>query len=728
MLVGIMNKLTIFTLLLFLQTYAADLLDLNLEDLTQISVVNTTASLTATTGKDIPASVTIITEQDILESGARNLDELLDIYVPSFAYMYKVYGSQMGFRGIISDRNNKILLLVNGRVMNIKTSDGGAITERWFSMLGDIKKITVITGPGSPIYGPGAIAGVINIETFSAADKNGLEISGKIGAGEDFAMAEISYGGKIFDDANLYLYYGLDKYSGAKEDSAPLKFAFDYSGKHWWNSDIKAPADEQYPYKTTNDNAALNHKLRHKAYLQIDAGALLFWARFTGSSLENPTGQKMFQWLSTKNAYKYQNTGTRNQQITLFTQYKQKLPSDFSIDYDLSYQRSDLYSNYGGNDISLGGKAWGEDNIIGRITAHYNFNETNIFAFGGEYNYNWYGRASSIGFGEYSRINEELNNTRWTTSVLSFFGEYQKRFTDSLTMFAGIRADKHNYLKWIYSPRISFIYSLDSDDIFKLNWNRSNRYSDEADLYIDYQSSYTQNSVEEIDSFEFIYTKYFDNLTAGVSAFYNEHEAIAYDNTLKKTLNLGKVYSYGGEFQLNYQTPKLLVNLSHSYTKLKKFNLNDPEKILMQNISAMPYGYGDNFSNWNNHITKLRLNYKLAKTLTWINSLRIFWGLPGAKEMSDYNKDLVHTEYSAYALPYYDDGHTRAFEESIYYNTSLLWNIDRQLSLGVYGYNLLGLFDKDMNKRNFYQYTSQYRDMAPSFAIGIKYKLYQEKR
>ena len=38
-----------------------------------------------------------------------------------------------------------------------------------------------------------------------------------MGAGEDFAMAEISYGGKIFDDANLYLYYGLDKYSGAGE-------------------------------------------------------------------------------------------------------------------------------------------------------------------------------------------------------------------------------------------------------------------------------------------------------------------------------------------------------------------------------------------------------------------------------------------------------------------------------------------------------------------------------
>jgi iron complex outermembrane receptor protein len=527
---------------LFSQLSASNLLDLDIEDLTQIEVTNTNASLTKTSNQETPASVTTITYKDIRESGARSLDELLDIYVPSFAYMYKVYGSQMGMRGILSDRNNKILLLVNNRVMNIKTSDSGAVTERWFSMLGDIKKITVITGAGSPIYGSGAIAGVINIETFNADDKQGLEIGAKLGAGEQFGMAEISYATEIFDNSKLYFYYGVDKYSGADEDKAPLQFAFDYDGLHSWNSDIVAPADEPYPYATTNDAASLNHQLRHKVHLQLQNDNYLIWARYTNSSLESPLEQKMFQWFSKKKANNYQHTGTQNQQFTLFGEYKTKPAQELSINYNLSYQRSSLYTHLLSSKSSLGLKAWRDDNFIAKIYGNYNYNDDNLFAFGSEFTYNWLGRDSEIGFKEYSYINKNLNAKEWNTKQLSFFGEYQKHFNSKLTMFVGARADKHSYLEWIYSPRISFVYNTNNEDIFKLCWNHSNRYSDEADLYLDYLSQETANEVEAIDSIEFIYAKYLSDLKIELSSFYNKHEIIAYDSTLQQTTNLGRVY------------------------------------------------------------------------------------------------------------------------------------------------------------------------------------------
>jgi outer membrane receptor protein involved in Fe transport len=719
-----MNRSAVLTFLLFSQLDAQSLLDLNLEDLTQIEVTDTTASFTSTNKKETPASVTVITQQDILESGARNLDELLEIYVPSFTYMNKVYGSQIGMRGIISDRNNKILLMVNNRVMNIKTSDGGAVSERWLSMLGDIKRVTVITGAGSPIYGAGAIAGVIKIETFDAQDVEGVNVSGKVGAVEEFAMAQMSYGGTVFDDTKLYFYYGLDHYSGASEDKAPHKFAFDYSGKYSWNSDIIAPADEPYPFKTTNDGASLNHQLRHKAHLQLSSDNFIFWTRFTSSSIENPTEQKRFQWLTKNNAYMFEDTGTQNQQLTIFAEYKQKIDSDLSINYDLSYQRSDIYSKaYENTTKAIGIKAWGEDNIVAKLLVNYSYDDDNIFAFGSEYNYNWYGRPSDIGFSEYSYINSEINSTKWNTDVISFFGEYQKHFNNNLTMFAGIRVDKHSYLDVIYSPRISFIYNLDNENIFKLNWNRSNRYSDEADLYLDKTSADVKNDIEEIDTFEFIYTKYIDSLTVKFAAFYNEHEVIAYDATSQETENLGKVDSYGGEIQLNYQTDNLLFNISHSYTNLKNFKLADPE-ITVQNISAMPYGFGDSFANWNENITKIRLNYKFTDRLTWVNSLRVFWGLEGGEDMANYNISLENSPPDLYKLPYYTDGHTRAFEESIYYNASLIYDLNRQTTFSIYGYNLLGIFNEDYNKRNFYFYSSQYRNMAPSVAFAVKYKIY----
>ena len=42
-----------------------------------------------------PASITTITQEQIRLSGARNLDELLDIYVPGFQYMLKAQGNQI---------------------------------------------------------------------------------------------------------------------------------------------------------------------------------------------------------------------------------------------------------------------------------------------------------------------------------------------------------------------------------------------------------------------------------------------------------------------------------------------------------------------------------------------------------------------------------------------------------------------------------------------------------
>jgi hypothetical protein len=90
--------------------------------------------------------------------------------------------------------------------------------------------------------------------------------------------------------------------------------------------------------------------------------------------------------------------------------------------------------------------------------------------------------------------------------------------------------------------------------------------------------------------------------------------------------------------------------------------------------------------------------------------------------MADYNKDLNLPIEKRYILGYYDEGHTRAFEESIYLNSALLWKYNKTTTITLNAYNILGLFDQDYNKRNFFNQESQYRDAAPSVAIGLKHK------
>jgi len=127
----------------------------------------------------------------------------------------------LGLRGIMNDRDDKYLMLVNGRVMNDHTHYG-AITERDLVLLRDIHHIDIIRGSGSALYGPGAIAMVINIVTDNAETFQGSEVSVRAGAIEEFQATEFRHGQKFKDgDGGLYLYGGIGRYRGADALDAP---------------------------------------------------------------------------------------------------------------------------------------------------------------------------------------------------------------------------------------------------------------------------------------------------------------------------------------------------------------------------------------------------------------------------------------------------------------------------------------------------------------------------
>ena len=127
-----------------------------------------------------PAIATLIRAEDIKNSAARDLDDLLE-RVPGLHVSRRssLYNPIYTIRGIYSEYNQQVLFLINGQPMkSVYRGDRGEI---WGGMpLNHISHIEILRGPGSALHGADAFSGVINIVTH---DYNSLEPQAGISAG-----------------------------------------------------------------------------------------------------------------------------------------------------------------------------------------------------------------------------------------------------------------------------------------------------------------------------------------------------------------------------------------------------------------------------------------------------------------------------------------------------------------------------------------------------------------
>ncbi len=146
---------------------------------------------------EVPGSVTIITAKEIEERGALTIYEALN-NMTGVSFANEGLFNTMRFRGMQASYNNKILLLVDGRKVNVL--DWGNYDGNFGTNLDNVKQIEVIKGPGSSLYGANAYAGVISIITKTGAEIGGLKtemsVSNKPGDFEVSQKYSLTYGTK----------------------------------------------------------------------------------------------------------------------------------------------------------------------------------------------------------------------------------------------------------------------------------------------------------------------------------------------------------------------------------------------------------------------------------------------------------------------------------------------------------------------------------------------------
>lgn len=144
-----------------------DVMDMELEDLLNVEI--TTAGKQAEKISEIPASVVVVTREDIEKYGYQSLAEVLG-NIPGLYMTDDYYSKKLGVRGFWTEADNRnIIFLVN----NIQQKDdlySAFPMEDNVIPVEAIDRIEVVRGPMSVIYGAGAFFGVINIITNQFGD------------------------------------------------------------------------------------------------------------------------------------------------------------------------------------------------------------------------------------------------------------------------------------------------------------------------------------------------------------------------------------------------------------------------------------------------------------------------------------------------------------------------------------------------------------------------------
>ena len=665
-----------------------------------------------------PASVTIITEREIAATPARTILDLLEVYVPGMTYVQHFNGPRLGMRGMLGDQNHSFSMLVNGRNVGLSTGDGFS-SEILMRDLHDIERIEIIRGPGSVTHGPGSIAGTINIVTHTAASSPGL----RAGVSADARYRyETIYGSYGYRSPNLDLYlYGSYGRSRGDEDTEFFYvdrahgYGYGFIGPDWGNNDLGTPAPNMYE--------DFRDKPQVKLHLDAQIGDnLVAWARYTTYS-----STKLLQDGSYTDGFYPR--GEFEKTFTAWVEHDVELSENHHLETSFGFDGVSRRNVMGGgarthNDPLNVTESYSENQLLARLLLVGSLKDSITYALGTEVSYEFWKPEwghdddtflmrfrSPIGpavidassphwsaygdSGRYSLLSDDLDAT-----TLSVFGTGSADITDTLTLMLSARADKHQYAKLAYSPRVALLKDLTPNDSLKLIVQRSVRLPSFTDMYSEHVISGKDVDPEIMEGCEVVYARRLsDSLNLDVATFYSTVDQIAWASTGQNEV-IGNLDLWGAEAEIYHSGKRHTSGLSYSYVEQLDWDPNVEAQANLVNLDGGPMpveDFADNrLNNLPNQTLKAYTTIRLSRGIVWHTNARMMWDY-GQNDMLDmftdaheqYGTDASRAEMTAIrdALRHYGYG-----KASFTLNTQVQWTLpitDVDASLSLYAMNLL---------------------------------------
>ncbi|MGD9214854.1 MAG: TonB-dependent receptor [Desulfobacteraceae bacterium] len=436
---------------------------MSLEELSQIKI--NVASKMQENLLSAPGSVYIITDEEIEQYGWRNLHEVLQA-IPNIDQLYTYGYAQLGQRGYYGP-GNATLLLIDGRDAAFSQYSDVVLTNNTF-LTKIVKRIEVLQGPNSTLYGSNALEGVINIVTKVGIDDD-----------EDMEISEINV---LAGDAGRRQYEGVFR---EKKDDYSIGGAFSYftSLKNWDELGEFAVDHENYSRNTFD---ALRNTDLSDFRFDDESWSFNLLARwkglYIGANHQKFLGSYGLEWpfwsfldnignRTVNHSYiGYTYEFGKNSSINLDYTYTD-VETLFSLAIDALNNDAETANNFNQpiatsyDDLLLRYRTGGFEIEKHRFkaTAKYQLNHKNLFIGGLEYmeRKDWLrlgGNVSPGGITYGVPIPEARSPLENRAQRISVFGQDNIQITQKLKAIAGLHYNKEDDLDDKLTPRVSMIY------------------------------------------------------------------------------------------------------------------------------------------------------------------------------------------------------------------------------------------------------------------------------
>jgi outer membrane cobalamin receptor len=419
-----------------------------------------------------PAINSVITAEEIRNMGARNLFDVLD-KIPGFSTSWNQIKGVINVRGVQTDHAEKVLLMIDG--VRIRDSYTGSPTYFFGEdlMVENIKRIEVVRGPGSALFGANAFVGVVNVITKGPEDY-----------GDDHVTASATVGS--FNTRQYTLLFSQNK--GEFKVSGHLNYL---------QTDGERPLIEEDAlsnHPVYNRSASLAPGRAQGFDEKIDAGLKLKYKEFSlnGRIIDKERG--IFAGI----------LGALNTDSNLDVSmgladlnYHREISDDLNLLGKLYFVHmdSDTYAEVyppgftGGNDVGLIGEPIFKNDVIGiELTANYSLDDhlvTSGVVYEEDRQYNVRSVnnfadpfSSPIDTSMTSNFNRNVTRKIWAAYIQDL---WEITAYDSLTL--GVRYDHYNDFGGTTNPRIGFVHAFENEVIVKLLYGKAFRAPNNNELY-----------------------------------------------------------------------------------------------------------------------------------------------------------------------------------------------------------------------------------------------------